>query len=226
MRPAGEWPGKEAFDQFGKLFYVITVLALLSALVLIANTMTTLVAEQTSEIGIMKAIGGRRRQIARVFVRTALMLGALGTAVGVLLGVIALERPRPLLRLDVLRGRRRLRRRPAGAARERPRRPARPGARGAPGDPARRPRRPARGARVDGFGRRRAGRVRPRAPPRRLPAAHGSDRPARHHPAQAPQPRDGPDGGARGREPARRPRVRGRCLRGRPTPPGATTAKT
>jgi len=41
--------------------YVITLLALLSALVLISNTMTALVAEQTSEIGIMKAVGGRRR---------------------------------------------------------------------------------------------------------------------------------------------------------------------
>ena len=58
---------------------MITVLALLSAFVLIANTMTTLVAEQTSEIGTMKAIGGRRRQIAAVYVKTALLLGALGT---------------------------------------------------------------------------------------------------------------------------------------------------
>ncbi|MGZ4333324.1 MAG: FtsX-like permease family protein, partial [Gaiellaceae bacterium] len=36
----------------------------------------------------MKAIGGRRRQIAAVYLRTALLLGALGTVVGVALGVV------------------------------------------------------------------------------------------------------------------------------------------
>ena len=87
VRAAGDWPGKSDFNAFTKFFYVITMLALLSAFVLIANTMTTLVAEQTSEIGTMKAVGGRRRQIAVVYVKTALLLGALGTVVGVALGI-------------------------------------------------------------------------------------------------------------------------------------------
>ena len=69
-------------------FSVITVLALLSALVLIANTMATLVAEQTGEIGTMKAIGGRRRQIAMVYVKTAMLLGAVGTVAGLALGIV------------------------------------------------------------------------------------------------------------------------------------------
>jgi len=88
VRAAGDWPGKAEFDQFANFFYVITALALLSAFVLIANTMSTLVAEETSEIGIMKAVGGRRRQIALVYFRTAALLGALGTVVGIALGVI------------------------------------------------------------------------------------------------------------------------------------------
>jgi putative ABC transport system permease protein len=87
VRAAGDWPGKSDFHAFTDFFYVITVLAILSAFVLIANTMTTLVAEQTSEIGTMKAIGGRRRQIAAVYVKTALLLGGLGTVVGVVLGI-------------------------------------------------------------------------------------------------------------------------------------------
>jgi putative ABC transport system permease protein len=88
VRTSGDWPGKHDFNAFGKFFYVITVLALLSALVLIANTMTTLIAEQTAEIGAMKAVGGRRRQVALVYVRTALLLGALGTLVGLMLGIV------------------------------------------------------------------------------------------------------------------------------------------
>ncbi len=87
VRAAGDWPGKQDFQRFSDFFFVITALALLSALVLIANTMTTLVAEQTPEIGMMKAMGGRRRQIAVVYVRTALLLGALGTAAGIVLGI-------------------------------------------------------------------------------------------------------------------------------------------
>jgi putative ABC transport system permease protein len=88
VRAAGDWPGKSAFQTFAKFLYVITLLALLSALVLISNTMTTLVAEQTSEIGIMKAVGGRRRQIAAVYLKTALLLGGLGSAAGIILGIL------------------------------------------------------------------------------------------------------------------------------------------
>jgi putative ABC transport system permease protein len=87
-RASGDWPGKSSFQSFSKFLYVITLLALLSALVLISNTMTTLVAEQTAEIGIMKAVGGRRRQIAAVYLKTALLLGGLGTMVGIAFGVM------------------------------------------------------------------------------------------------------------------------------------------
>jgi putative ABC transport system permease protein len=88
VRAAGDWPGRSSFQTFSKFFLVISVLALLSALVLISNTVSTLVAEQTREIGIMKAVGGRRRQIAGAYLRTALLLGGLGTAVGVAIGIV------------------------------------------------------------------------------------------------------------------------------------------
>jgi len=86
VRAAGDWPGKSSFQNASKFLYVITPLALLSALVLISNTVSTLVAEQTSEIGIMKAVGGRR--IAAVYLKTALLLGGLGTVAGVVLGIV------------------------------------------------------------------------------------------------------------------------------------------
>jgi putative ABC transport system permease protein len=87
VRAPGDWPGKAETEQFAEILSVITVLALLSALVLISNTMTTLVAEQTGEIGIMRAIGARRRQVALVYVKTALLLGTLGALVGIALGI-------------------------------------------------------------------------------------------------------------------------------------------
>lgn len=87
IRAAGAYPGKEMFEQVVSIMSIITVLALLSALVLLANTMSTLIGEQTREIAAMKAIGARRRDIARVYRRTALLLGGIGAVVGLVLGV-------------------------------------------------------------------------------------------------------------------------------------------
>jgi putative ABC transport system permease protein len=88
VRAPGDWPAKADTEQFAQLLGVITVLALLSALVLISNTMSTLVAEQTREIGIMRAVGARRRQAALLYLRTTLLLGALGALVGIALGIL------------------------------------------------------------------------------------------------------------------------------------------
>ena len=85
---ARQYPGKELFDQLASLMNVFTVLALLAAIVLVANTMATLIGEQRREIGMMKAIGGTRRQIRRVYLRTALLLGATAAVLGVGLGVV------------------------------------------------------------------------------------------------------------------------------------------
>ena len=88
IREAGSYPGKDLFEQLATLMNVFTVLALLAAGVLVANTMGTLIGEQRREIGMMKAIGGTRRQIRRVYLRTALLLGAIGSVLGVSLGIV------------------------------------------------------------------------------------------------------------------------------------------
>ncbi len=88
LRSPDEWPGKEGFDRFVSLFWVIAGVSLLSAVVLVATTMTTLVRDQTREIGIMKAVGGRGRAIARTFLTTALLLGGVATFLGIAVGVV------------------------------------------------------------------------------------------------------------------------------------------
>jgi putative ABC transport system permease protein len=88
VRAPGTWPGKADTEAFAQLLGVITVLALLSAIVLTSNTMSTLVAEQTREIAVMRAVGARRRQVALVYLRTTLFLGALGALVGAALGIV------------------------------------------------------------------------------------------------------------------------------------------
>ena len=87
VRAPGQWPGQSGFSDIMALLYIITILAFLSALFLISATMNTLIAEQAGEIAILKTLGGRRRQIAGITVRTAAMLGAAGAVAGTILGI-------------------------------------------------------------------------------------------------------------------------------------------
>ena len=86
-RAAGQWPGQATFGRTMALLYIITTLAFISAVFLISATMNTLIAEQASEIAILKTLGGHRRQIGGIIVRTAAMLGAAGAILGTLLGI-------------------------------------------------------------------------------------------------------------------------------------------
>ncbi len=87
VRPAGQWPGKSGFGHIMALLYIITILAFGSALFLISATMNTVIAEQASEIAILKTLGGRRRQIGGIILRTAALLGVAGAAAGTIVGI-------------------------------------------------------------------------------------------------------------------------------------------
>ena len=88
VREAGSYPGKDLFEELASLMNVFTILALAAAVVLVANTMGTLVGEQRREIGMMKAVGGTRRQIRGIYLRTAVLLGVSGSVFGVCLGIV------------------------------------------------------------------------------------------------------------------------------------------
>ena len=88
IREPGSYPGKADFESMASVLNVVSLLALISALVLLSNTMTTLIGEQTAEIAAMKAIGARRRDIRRIYLRTAGMFGVLGSVLGVALGIV------------------------------------------------------------------------------------------------------------------------------------------
>ena len=86
-RAPGYWPGQSGFDDIIAVLYIITILALGSAVFLIAATMNALIVEQAREIAILKALGGRRQQIGGITARTAAMLGLAGAIVGTAAGV-------------------------------------------------------------------------------------------------------------------------------------------
>ncbi len=57
----------------------------------IANTMFTSVLEKTKEIGIMKAIGARNKDIMLIFLCNAAMISLVGGIIGILLGTAAVQ---------------------------------------------------------------------------------------------------------------------------------------
>jgi putative ABC transport system permease protein len=65
----------------------IAVIALVVGAVGIANIMLVSVTERTREIGIMKAVGARNREVMQLFLVESVLLGAFGALVGLPLGV-------------------------------------------------------------------------------------------------------------------------------------------
>lgn len=86
---------KDTVDQIDQAFTVIKsvlggfgMIALFVAAIGIFNTMTISLLERTHEIGIMKAIGGRNKDVARLFTSEAAMIGILGGTFGVGSGML------------------------------------------------------------------------------------------------------------------------------------------
>ena len=70
---------------------ILVLIALVSLIVASVNTMNTMytaVVERTKEIGIMKAVGARNRDILSIFVIESGILGAIGGIIGVALGFL------------------------------------------------------------------------------------------------------------------------------------------
>ena len=84
---------EELLESFGNVLNIITVflagvaaISLLVGGIGIANTMYTSVLERTSEIGVMKAIGARNKDVFYIFLIESGLLGLVGGILGVGLG--------------------------------------------------------------------------------------------------------------------------------------------
>ncbi len=75
--------GKAAFSGIYILFAVLAFPSLIAML----NTLTIGVLERTREIGMIRAVGGTRKQIRRIVVVEALLLAAIGAAFGIFGGL-------------------------------------------------------------------------------------------------------------------------------------------
>ena len=95
-----KWPGATLQDRAGfersiaepidallNLVYGLLALAVIIALIGIANTLGLSVHERTRELGLLRAIGMQRRQVRRAVRRESLLIAILGTALGAVLAV-------------------------------------------------------------------------------------------------------------------------------------------
>jgi putative ABC transport system permease protein len=86
--------GKSYIDQmvqllkavFAGMYFMLAFLAFPS-LIAMLNTLTISVLERTREIGMIRAVGGTRKQVRRMVVAEALLLASVGTAFGILSGM-------------------------------------------------------------------------------------------------------------------------------------------
>jgi ABC-type lipoprotein release transport system permease subunit len=76
----------ETVGAAGAFYYVIYTIVILVVAVLIANTLLMSVFERTREMGILAALGMKRRQVMVMFLFEAIILALAGIAVGLVLG--------------------------------------------------------------------------------------------------------------------------------------------
>lgn len=87
-RPGKHW----AYDFFSALMLVlggVGVLSLFLSGFLVMNTTMALLAQETRQIGVMKAVGAQRGQIVAIYLATVLLYGSLALVVAVPLGLVS-----------------------------------------------------------------------------------------------------------------------------------------
>lgn len=79
----------QVFRYFNFLLVGLGAIGMLVAILGMLNTLTVALLERTKEIGLMVALGGRNKDMRRLFVYEALLLSAIGAAVGIAVASLA-----------------------------------------------------------------------------------------------------------------------------------------
>jgi len=88
LLPNGSTPIDGDIEQISTLIGMLGIFAGLVALVLLAGTANTLITERTREVAVMRALGGRSRQLRRRLRRIALGITAVSLLIGLPLGIV------------------------------------------------------------------------------------------------------------------------------------------
>jgi len=86
---SAEWRSSQTqtFTKVIGALYVLMIALSIPSLIALVNTLAINVIERTREIGMIRAVGGTRRQIRRMILAESLLLSAMGIAFGILAGL-------------------------------------------------------------------------------------------------------------------------------------------
>jgi putative ABC transport system permease protein len=87
--PPGKHPHQGQMTGAVRMLLLFSFLALLLGAILTATMVGGMLAQQARQIGVMKAIGARRGQIAGMYLLLVFVLGLVATAIGIPLGTLA-----------------------------------------------------------------------------------------------------------------------------------------
>ncbi len=85
--PDKHW-GRTFFDGITMVQELLAVICVVMSAILVYNTLSNLITQQTDQIGILKAIGGRTRTIAGVYLISTLVYGTLAFLIALPLGAL------------------------------------------------------------------------------------------------------------------------------------------
>lgn len=85
----GKHPAERFIEPMSALLSVLGLLCVLLSAFLVINTITALMTQQIRQIGVMKAVGARTRQVVAMYLGLMLMLGLMALAVSIPLGLLA-----------------------------------------------------------------------------------------------------------------------------------------
>jgi putative ABC transport system permease protein len=79
---------EQFFSVFQVILLIIGAVAVIVAAVGMFNTLTISLMEKTREVGIMKVLGAKKKDIGRIFIAESLVVGLLGCTAGILFSVL------------------------------------------------------------------------------------------------------------------------------------------
>lgn len=86
QNPTKHW-GRVYMEGINIVMQILAVVSLLLSVILVYNTLSALIAQQTNQIGVLKAIGGRTWTIAQLYFANVLVYGFLALCIALPLGV-------------------------------------------------------------------------------------------------------------------------------------------
>lgn len=86
QKPDKHW-GRFYVEGYTLVLQVVAVVSLLTSVVLVFNTLTALITQQTDQIGILKAVGGTSSTIVKIYLASVLVYGLLSLLISLPLGM-------------------------------------------------------------------------------------------------------------------------------------------